>query len=97
MFWALLYDLVDDYLERRVPLRPAHLAQARAAYDEGVLVMAGALDGAPGLAILVFRTEDPSLIEDFVAEDPYVQNGLVTSWQVRRWNVAIGGNASGRP
>lgn len=92
MFWALLYDLVDDYLERRMPLRPAHLALAQAAGARGELVMAGALDGAPGMAILVFRTDDPSVIERFVAEDPYVREGLVTSWQIRPWNVVIGGD-----
>ena len=90
MFWALLYDLVDDYLERRAPLRADHLALARAAHDRGELVMAGALDEPPDMAILVFRADGPEAIEDFVAADPYVQQGLVTSWKIRRWNVVIG-------
>ena len=94
MFWVLLYDLVDDYLERREPLRAAHLALAAAARDRGELVVGGALEGPPRMAILVFRTEDPSLIEDFVADDSYVRHGLVASWQIRRWNVAVGGDTA---
>lgn len=90
MFWALLYDLVDGYIERRAPLRSDHLGLAQAAQERGELVIAGAFDEPPDTALLVFRTDDPSPIEDFVAADPYVQQGLVTSWKIRRWNVVIG-------
>jgi uncharacterized protein YciI len=90
MFWALLYDLVDDYFERRAPLRADHLALAQAAHERGELVMAGALDEPPDMAILVFRAGGPEVIETFVANDPYVQQGLISSWQIRRWNVVIG-------
>ena len=92
MLWALLYDLVDDYIERRVPLRPAHLALAQAAHGRGELFLAGALD-PPEAAILVFRADEPAVAEAFAASDPYVREGLVTSWRVRRWNVVIGGDA----
>ena len=90
MFWALLYELVDDYLERRGPLRAEHLALAQAALDRGELLMGGAFDGQPGMALLVFRHDDPSVVEAFVADDPYVKHGLITSWSIRRWNVVIG-------
>ena len=90
MYWLLLYDLVEDYLERRAALRPAHLALAKAAHHVGVLVYAGALDDPADRAVLVFRTDDPTVIEEFVANDPYVENGLVTAFQIRRWNVVIG-------
>jgi uncharacterized protein YciI len=90
MFWALLYDLVDDYMDRRAPLRQAHLELANGAHDRGELVMAGALDDPPDRAILVFQADDPAVVQAFVDQDPYVREGLVTSWQVRRWNVVIG-------
>jgi uncharacterized protein YciI len=97
MLWALVYDLVDEYIERRAPLRATHLELAQAAHDRGELVLAGALDDPPDRAILVFRTDDPSVVEDFVTGDPYVQQGLVTAWQIRRWNVVVGdvGSAAG--
>jgi uncharacterized protein len=42
-YWVLLYDVVDDYVERRAPLRSEHLELVRDAHERGELVMAGAL------------------------------------------------------
>jgi len=91
MYSLLLYDLVDDYLERRGPLRDAHLALVRRAHEEERLVLAGALVDPADQALLVFATDDPAVAEDFARNDPYVANGLVTSWRVRPWNVVVGG------
>jgi uncharacterized protein YciI len=91
MYWLLMYDLVDDYLERREPLRPEHLALAQEAHQHGDLALAGALADPFDMALLAFTVEDPSVIERFVERDPYVREGLVTSWKIRRWNVVIGG------
>jgi uncharacterized protein YciI len=90
MYHALFYEVVDDYVARRQPYRAEHLALAQEAHREGRLVLAGAYDPAEG-ALLVFRTDDPAVVEAFVRHDPYVKNGLVKSWRVRRWNVVVGG------
>ena len=95
MYWLLLYDLVDDYLERRVPLRERHLGLARVSQGRGELLMAGAFADPVDGAALVFRTDDVSVIEAFVAADPYVREGLVRSWAIRPWTVVVGGNDSG--
>lgn len=92
MLWLLLYDLPDDYLERRTPLRDEHLGLARAAHDRGELVMAGALADPPDQAILVFRGETAAVAEAFAAADPYVAQGAVISWRVRPWTVVVGGD-----
>ena len=86
----LLYDLVDDYLERRAPLRESHLALARQAREQGHLIMAGALADPSDQALLVFDTDDPAEAAAFARADPYVREGLVTAWRVRPWNVVIG-------
>ena len=39
---------------------------------------------------MIFRGESPRVAEDFAENDPYVTNGLVTSWRVRPWNVVVG-------
>jgi uncharacterized protein YciI len=88
--YLLLYDLVDDYLERRGEFRQEHLGLAQAAHDRGELLLGGALTDPTDRAVLAWRTDDPSVIEDFVRRDPYVANGLVTHWQVRPWTVVIG-------
>ena len=90
MYWLLLYDLVDDYLERCEPLRPEHLALAQEAHDRGELALAGALADPFDMAVLAFTVDDPAVVERFVQADPYVREALVTSWRIRRWNVVIG-------
>lgn len=89
MWWLLEYEVVDDYLERRGEFRAEHLALATAAHERGALVLAGAFDPPDGAA-LVFRTEDRSVVEAFVDADPYVGNGIVTSWRIRSWTVVVG-------
>ena len=85
-----MYDLADDYLDRRDPLRPEHLALAQEAHDRGELALAGALADPFDMAVLAFTVDDPAVVERFVQADPYVREGLVTSWRIRRWNVVIG-------
>ena len=94
MFWALLYDLVDDYLERRAPLRQMHLALAREAHERGELVLGGALADPVDRAVLVFTGDEATVAENFARNDPYVEAGLVTAWTVRRWNVVVGAGAA---
>jgi uncharacterized protein len=88
--WILFYDYVDDYMERRTAIRPAHFAVATKFVDAGHLVLAGAYADPPDGAALVFRADDRSTVEDFVRSDPYVEHGLVTDWRIRQWNVVAG-------
>jgi uncharacterized protein len=89
-YYLLEYALIDDYLARRTAFREAHLELAREAQGRGDLVLAGALAEPTDRAVLVWRTDDPEVIERFVDDDPYVSNGLVTSWTIRSWTVVIG-------
>jgi uncharacterized protein len=91
VYYLLLYDVVDGFIERRAPFRDAHLQLARAAHERGELLLAGALADPVDGAVLVFRTEDPAVPARFAEHDPYVTAGLVTGWRVRTWNVVIGG------
>lgn len=87
VYSLLLYDYVDDIVERRAPFREAHLALISEAHDRGVVLMAGALVDPVDGAAIVFTTDDRGVVEDFVSKDPYVQGGLVRSWRIRSWNV----------
>lgn len=90
MYFALTYDLVGDYLDRRPAFREEHLALARAARERGELRMAGAFVDPADKALLIWTTEDPAVVERFAQQDPYVTNGLVLRWEVRPWNVVLG-------
>ncbi len=90
MYYVLLHDVADGYLERRGPLREAQLTLAREAHERGELLLAGAFSDPVDGAALVFTTEDRAAPERFAKNDPYVRNGLVKAWRVRKWNVVIG-------
>jgi hypothetical protein len=89
-YYVLQYEVVDDYANRRTPFRPLHLEMIRDAHARGELRMAGALSDPPDGALLVFRSDSPQIAEDFARNDPYVKNGLITSWRVRPWTVVAG-------
>ena len=89
-YYTLLYHLVDDYIERRAQYRTEHLQLATDAFERGELVLGGAYAEPADQALLIWRVADKSVVEDFVAKDPYVKNGLVTKWEIRSWTVVIG-------
>ena len=89
-YFALLYNVVDDYVERRAAFRNEHLSMATAATERGELMLGGAFDDPADGALLVFQGESKAVAEDFARTDPYVLNGLVKDWRVRPWNVVIG-------
>jgi uncharacterized protein YciI/heme-degrading monooxygenase HmoA len=89
-YYALLYELVEDMVTRRVPFREEHLRLAREARERGELVLAGALAEPIDRALLVFHVGDKSKVESFARKDPYVVNGLAKKWEVRPWNVVVG-------
>lgn len=95
-YFALQYQVVDGFPEKRAPFRPAHLKEVRAAHERGELVMAGALADPPE-ALLVFRAPDRSTAENFAKADPYVTSGLVKNWTVRQWTVVVGQDPSETP
>jgi uncharacterized protein len=89
MYYILFYKTVDNYLDKRIPFREAHLAYAKEAHKRGELILAGALADPVDSAVLIFKGEG-STAENFAKNDPYVKNGLIKEWNVRPWTVVIG-------
>jgi uncharacterized protein YciI len=91
--YLLMYDVVDDYVERRAAFRREHIALARDAVARGELVLGGALAQPADGVVLLFRGSSPAAAEAFAKSDPYVLNGIVTRWRVREWTTVVGGDA----
>lgn len=89
-YFALFYEVVDDFVARRAPFRDAHLSYARAAHLRGDLVLAGALADPADTALIIFQGPSPDAATDFAKHDPYVLQGLVKHWKVRLWTVVVG-------
>ncbi len=91
--FLLLYTYAPDVLARRPAFRGQHLELARAAVAAGDLVLGGALADPVDQGVLLFKGPTPATAEAFAAADPYVKNGLVTSWRVREWTTVVGPDA----
>jgi len=90
MHYLLFYEVVDQYAERRVPFRAAHLEYAKQAAARGELVLGGAFANPVDGTALLFKGSSPAVAENFAKGDPYVVNGLVTTWRVREWTTVVG-------
>jgi uncharacterized protein len=94
MHYLLMYDFAPDYMERRAEFRNEHLALAWQGYDRGEVVLGGALADPADTGLLLFHCESSVTAERFAEADPYVKNGLVTRWRVRKWTTVVGREAS---
>ena len=83
--FCLFYEYVEDVVEKRVPFRQDHISLAKKFSDEGVLERGGAFADPVDGALVVFN--DRGACDRFVAEDPYVLNGVVTKFHIREWST----------
>lgn len=90
MHYLMMYDLADNYLERRGEFRDDHLKLAWEAQERGEIIIAGALSDPFDMAVLMFEGESPEVAEKFAKADPYVTHGLVKGYKVRQWNTVVG-------
>jgi len=94
MHYLLYYNYIPEYLDRRDEFRKEHLALAWASHERKELLLGGVVDDPLDGAVLLFKADSPQPIEEFVAADPYVINGLVTEWRIRPWNTVVGDEAT---
>lgn len=96
MHYLLLYDVIDDYVNRRIPFRLDHLTYAQSFIERGELLLGGALADPADMAVLLFDAASPEVAERFARADPYVRAGLVTRWRVRPW-ITVAGPLAANP
>lgn len=89
-YFILTYTYVPDVLTKRVPIRPAHLQHAQQYVSDGKLLLGGAFTDPVDSSASVFKAETKEDVEKFVADDPYVKQGIVTQWKIREWSVVAG-------
>ena len=89
-YLVLEYAYSEDYLERRPLYRERHLELIGDAVAGGRVAMAGPLTDPYDRALIVWSSGSRAAVEEFVAQDPYVSEGLVTAWRIRSWNVVAG-------
>ncbi len=87
MHILLFYDVVDEFVAKRAPFRSEHLELVRLSHERGELILGGALAEPVDGALLVFSGNSIAAAEAFAKADPYVRNGVVTGWRVRKWTT----------
>lgn len=88
-YYILEYITSGNYLEERVKYRKDHLNHATEYFNKNYLILGGAIDSA-NEAVLVFKADNEKIAKAFAENDPYVKNGLIKGWTVKKWNVVIG-------
>jgi uncharacterized protein len=66
---------------------PAHRARLDAFHARGLLISAGPLGNPPTGAMAIFETREAA--EEFIAGDPFITNGLVSSWRLEEWKAVF--------
>ena len=88
--YLMSYQSVEDFLPLALKHGAAHRERLRLFHSRGTLLMAGPLDEPMnGDAIGLFTTGQAA--EEFVAGDPFVVNGVVARWTIRRWTDFLSG------
>jgi len=98
MLYAIMGEDVANSLEKRLPVRPAHLQRLQALKDEGRLVLAGphpAIDnsdpGPAGFTGTLVVAEFPSLeaAQQWADADPYIAAGIYASVKVKPFRKVL--------
>ena len=96
--FVLTYRYVDDYMARRDAFRAEHLARLQKAVDE---YESGQKSADKFIALVkkyqnfekldtVCRANSADELRAFAKDDPYYHAGLIASFEVEPWTVAVG-------
>lgn len=86
---VVLYASAPDVLSRAPAHFPAHKARLDEFHARGELLLVGTFgDPQEQGSMAIFTTREAA--EAFVADDPFVLNGVVRAWEIREWNEILG-------
>lgn len=81
------YEMAPGALPKVMEHFPAHRARLEDFHTRGLLIAAGPLGNPPEGAMGIFTTREGA--EEFIEGDPFVVNGLVSSWRLVEWAAAF--------
>jgi len=68
--------------------RPAHREYLKGLIEQGKLVISGPFSDDRG-GLLVYEAETAEQVEALITADPFAQQGVFVSWEIRPWNVVM--------
>jgi uncharacterized protein len=84
---VVLYTSAPDVLTKAPAHFPAHRQRLDAFQERGQLLQVGTFGDPQREGSMAIFT-DRAAAEAFVAEDPFVLNGVVASYEIRDWHAA---------
>jgi uncharacterized protein YciI len=85
--YVVRYEVDPANLPKAMELFDEHKARWSGYADAGTLLAIGPFSDPSQGALGVFTTREAA--EEFVAGDPFVTHGVVTSWEVWEWNEVL--------
>ncbi len=86
VFFETFYDSLEDAVSKAPEVIAAHRARSQEWHARDTLLMAGAFHNNPEeklrtMAICTTR----EAAEEYAGGDPFVLNGMVSTWYIRQW------------
>lgn len=88
MKWAAVIEYLKD-AEKVEAIRPAHRAYLTELVNTGRLVCSGPFTDGYG-ALIVYEAETREAAEELMRNDPFNQNGIFVTWELRPWKCVFG-------
>jgi uncharacterized protein YciI len=80
-----------DRIDKRMEIRPLHIAEAKVAKQKGFILLGGATLSEKEVmngSILLFEAENEKQVEDYIINDPYTKSKVWERWEIVRFNPA---------
>jgi uncharacterized protein YciI len=84
MLHVLTYELAEGAQALAMQHYPTHRARLDEFHDRGLLLLVGTFADDPVGAMAVFTTREA--VDEFMADDPFLQHGVVGRHRVREWD-----------
>jgi uncharacterized protein YciI len=92
MKYVLLYESADDVMSKAPAHFPAHQERLQEFHGRGEILMVGTFgDTQEQGSMAIFPTR--AAAEAFVEGDPFVLNGVVRRWEIRKSNEVLAPDA----
>jgi len=86
--YVVFYESADNVLEKAPAHFPAHSERVDEFHARGTLLLTGIFaDPQQHGAMAIFTTREAA--EEFIADDPFVLNGVVRNSEIREWNEVL--------
>jgi len=74
------YHYVEDVHYKRIPYHKKHIENVQKFEEKGASIVGGSLFPNTG-AYLFIQCENKEMVEEFIGNDPFVVEKLVTMWE----------------